>query len=226
LPNPAILLNYIVLINRRSAPAGQIMDRLLVLTKSIICAIVKVMQNYLLLIQNLSAFPMIFRQFSLKFLKISHNLVEKSIIFLLILALIWQFAFPRITSLAATLDESAMETIEKEIILSAIEAMGDPIRIINVPVTAYNSLPGQTDSTPCITANGFDLCQNNQQNVVAANFLKFGTKVRFPDYDPDTIYTVQDRMNARYAYRADIWMQNHNQAIQFGIKNLKMEIYQ
>jgi 3D (Asp-Asp-Asp) domain-containing protein len=161
-----------------------------------------------------------------KLYKISQSFIEKSVIFLLILALIWQFAFPRITSLAATLDQPTMETIEKDIILSAIEALGEPIRIINVPVTAYNSLPGQTDSTPCITANGYNLCTNNQQNVIAANFLKFGTKVRFPDYDPDTIYTVQDRMNARYAYRSDIWMKTTAEARQFGIRTLKMEIYQ
>ncbi len=161
-----------------------------------------------------------------KLYKISQSFIEKSVIFLLILALIWQFAFPRITSLAATLDESAMEIIEEDIILSAIEALGEPMRVISVPVTAYNSLPGQTDSTPCITANGFNLCKNNQQNVIAANFLKFGTKVRFPDFDPNTIYTVQDRMNARYTYRADIWMKNIADARQFGLKNLKMEIYQ
>jgi 3D (Asp-Asp-Asp) domain-containing protein len=97
---------------------------------------------------------------------------------------------------------------------------------MTVPVTAYNSLPGQTDSTPCITANGFNLCKNNQQNVIAANFLPFGTKVRFPDYDPNTIYTVQDRMNARYYYRADIWMKNRPDAVKFGLQNLKIEIYQ
>lgn len=202
------------------------MDRLLVLTKSIIYAIIKIMLNYLILTQNLQPFSMIFRHINLKFIKISHKLIEKSIVFLLILALIWQFAFPRITSLAATIDQPTMEVIETEIIESAIEALGAPIRVVSVPVTAYNSLPGQTDSTPCITANGFNLCLNNQQNVIAANFLKFGTKVRFPDYDPNTIYTVQDRMNARYAYRADIWMKNISDARQFGLKNLKMEIYQ
>ena len=161
-----------------------------------------------------------------KLYKISRNLIEKSVIFLLILVLVWQFAFPRTTSLAALMDQATIATIEEEIILSAIEALGAPVRVINVPVTAYNSLPGQTDSTPCITANGFNLCQNNKQNVIAANFLKFGTKVRFPDFDPNTIYTVRDRMNARYAYRADIWMKTTADARQFGLRTLRMEIYQ
>ena len=185
------------------------------------------MPNYPILTQNLLPYSMIFRHINLKFLKISHSLIEKSIVFLLILALIWQFAFPRVTSLAQTLDQEIIAEIQKTQLDEQFKAeLGQLVRSISVPVTAYNSLPGQTDSTPCITANGFNLCQNNQQNVIAANFLKFGTKVRFPDYDPDTIYTVQDRMNARYAYRADIWMQNRDQAKQFGIKTLKMEIYQ
>ena len=181
------------------------------------------MLNYIIFIQNLPPLPMIFKQISLKFHRISNNLIEKSVVFLLILALVWQFAFPKTTSLAQTLDQDTLNQIKQD---QFIESLGILIRTINVPVTAYNSLPGQTDSTPCITANGFDLCKNNQQNVIAANFLKFGTKVRFPDYDPNTIYTVQDRMNARYSYRADIWMQTRNQAKQFGLKNLKMEIYQ
>ncbi|MBN1326296.1 3D domain-containing protein [Candidatus Falkowbacteria bacterium] len=160
-------------------------------------------------------------QILVNFTKISQNLIEKTIVILTILALVWQFAFPRLTSLAAfTPDEIVDQTIK-----GLVEELGKP-RVITVPVTAYNSEVGQTDSTPCITANGFNLCRNNQQNVIAANFLPFGTKVRFPDYDPNTIYTVQDRMNARYAYRADIWMKSKGEAINFGLRNLKMEIYE
>ena len=146
---------------------------------------------------------------------------------MLILALVWQ-CFPRVTSLAAIDSEPLTVSIQEMVneIKSPINELGEPTRVITVPVTAYNSLPGQTDSTPCITANGFNLCKNDTENVIAANFLKFGTKVRFPDYDPNTIYTVQDRMNARYNYRADIWMKNYADAREFGIRQLKMEIYQ
>ena len=170
-----------------------------------------------------------FMKFKLSFFtKISKKLIEKSIIFVLIMSLVWQFAFPRITSLAAYDPEIIKQEIEAEVLakeLSEIEKLGKPSKVMTIAVTAYNSLPGQTDSTPCTTANGFDLCKNNKQNVIAANFLPFGTKVRFPDYDPNTIYTVQDRMNARYYYRADIWMKEFSDARQFGYKNLKVEIY-
>jgi len=177
------------------------------------------MLNYLFLLQIP---PTFYKEMALKLFKISQKFAEKSVVFLLILALTWQFAFPKVTSLAQTLDPEGLKEMKQALMF---EELGQLNRVIFVPVTAYSSTVDQTDSTPCQTANDFDLCQNNQQNVIAANFLPFGAKVRFPDYDPDTIYTVQDRMNARYAYRADIWMQTSEQAKQFGIKNLKMEIY-
>jgi len=91
-------------------------------------------------------------------------------------------------------------------------------------MTAYNSEMGQTDSTPCHTANGYNLCTNNQENVIAANFLKFGTKVRIPEYFGDRIFTVQDRMNARYYYRADVWFKNRADALKFGVRVLTIEV--
>jgi len=93
-----------------------------------------------------------------------------------------------------------------------------------IPITAYSSTIDQTDDTPCITANGFNLCKNNQENVIAANFLPFGTKIRIPKHFGDQVFTVQDRMNARYYYRADIWMQSRNKARIFGIKYTEIEV--
>ena len=166
--------------------------------------------------------------FSQKTLKICLKLLNQSIYSLVILALIWQ-CFPRVTSFAQTIGAEAETQISESLAENAVNdllsQLGEPKRIITVPITAYSSTVDQCDSTPCITANGFNLCENNAQNVIAANFLPFGTKVRFPDYDPDTIYTVQDRMNARYYYRADIWMKTRNEAKIFGIKKLTMEIY-
>lgn len=105
------------------------------------------------------------------------------------------------------------------------ESVAVPRKTMKVPVTGYNSLPGQTDSTPCSTANGFDLCLHNQEDVIAANFLPFGTKVKFPELYGDKIFTVQDRMNARYYYHADIWMKSFPDAKKFGMKYTTIEIY-
>jgi len=101
---------------------------------------------------------------------------------------------------------------------------GKVIKTYQIPVTAYSSTVDQCDSTPCITANGFDLCENNQENVIAANFLPFGAKVRMPEIYGDRIFTVQDRMNARYYYRADIWMKTREAAVKFGLVYTTIEV--
>ncbi len=96
-----------------------------------------------------------------------------------------------------------------------------PRKVIYVTVTAYSSTPDQCDNSPFITASGTRV----HDGTLAANFLPFGTKVRFPEYFGDKIFTVEDRMHPRFFYRADIWMETREMAKKFGIKKLKMEIY-
>lgn len=167
---------------------------------------------------------------------------------IVLMVLVYELCFPHY-ALAAELnkqDETSNE-VEKSIILpkftistSTNEILSEPesadqaviieaptykvVKSYVVPITAYNSEPGQTDDSPCRTANGFNLCQNNEENVIAANFLKFGTKVRIPEYFGDRIFTVQDRMNARYYYRADVWFKTKLDARKFGIRVLKIEV--
>ncbi len=91
-------------------------------------------------------------------------------------------------------------------------------------VTAYNSLKGQTDDSPCITANNFNLCKHGIEDSVAANFLRFGTKIRIPEVFGDRIFYVRDRMNSRYTNRVDVWLLSYSDARKFGKKYLKIEI--
>ena len=105
-----------------------------------------------------------------------------------------------------------------------------PRKVMTVVATAYNSEPGQTDDTPCITANGHDLCDTyatyGADNTIAANFLPMGTAVRFPELYGDQIFVVRDRMNARYGYgRIDLWLPTHQEATQFGVERMEMEIF-
>jgi len=90
-----------------------------------------------------------------------------------------------------------------------------------VTVTAYSSTVEECDDTPFITANGKWV----YDGLIAANFLKFGTTVKFPDYFGDKVFTVDDRMNSKYNSRLDIWMSNREQALMFGVRYLKVEIY-
>jgi 3D (Asp-Asp-Asp) domain-containing protein len=91
-------------------------------------------------------------------------------------------------------------------------------------MTAYNSEPGQTDNSPCITATGFNVCEHGEEDTIAANFLKFGTKVRIPELFGDRIFVVRDRMNKRHADRVDVWMKDRSDALKFGIKTAKIEV--
>jgi len=91
-------------------------------------------------------------------------------------------------------------------------------------VTAYNSDAGQCDNTPCITANGYDVCSHGIEDTIAANFLKFGTKVRIPEYFGDRVFVVRDRMNAKHNNRVDVWMLEKTAAKKFGIKAAKIEV--
>jgi len=100
-----------------------------------------------------------------------------------------------------------------------------PKKVVYVTVTAYSSTPDQTDSTPCFTANNYNLCKNNKENVVATNFLPFGTKVKIPGYFGDQEFSVQDRMNKRFNNRLDVWMKSREAAMEFGIRTLRVEIY-
>lgn len=97
-------------------------------------------------------------------------------------------------------------------------------REMTVASTAYTSAVAQTDSTPCITADGYNVCAAAEENVVAANFLPFGTKIMIPDVFGDRIFTVHDRMNRRYYYRVDVWMMSYNKAIQYGKRDVRIII--
>lgn len=85
-------------------------------------------------------------------------------------------------------------------------------------ITAYNSEVAQTDDDPCTTANGFNVCVHGVEDTIAANFLKFGTRVQIPELFGDRIFVVRDRMNKKHTARIDIWMKEKHDAINFGVK--------
>lgn len=93
-------------------------------------------------------------------------------------------------------------------------------RTIYITVTSYNSVPEQTDSTPFTTAMG----TTTRDGVIATNYLPFRTKVRFPDLYGDKVFVVEDRMNARYHKKVDIWSSDQQFSRQFGARYLRMEI--
>lgn len=144
----------------------------------------------------------------------------------LIIALFTEILFPS-AIFAEEETTPKNEESSEEILLPARRGMGEiPIEQIvksgSVWTTAYSSTPDQTDSTPFITANG----KHVYDGLVAANFLPFGAKVRFPEMFGEKIFTVNDRMNKRYNYRIDIWMASRDKAIQHGVRKMRYEILQ
>ena len=75
-------------------------------------------------------------------------------------------------------------------------------------ITAYNSEPNQTDSTPFITASGTKV----REGIVASNEFPFGTRLLIDGQ----VYVVEDRTNSRYSYLIDIWFAEKEEAIKFG----------
>jgi len=98
------------------------------------------------------------------------------------------------------------------------------VKTMTVDATAYSSSVEQCDDTPCITANGFNVCEHGIEDTIAANFLKFNTKIRLPEIYGDKIFVVRDRMNARYTQRIDLWKTSRDSAIAFGYKRVKIEV--
>ncbi|MBI4592217.1 3D domain-containing protein [Candidatus Uhrbacteria bacterium] len=98
-------------------------------------------------------------------------------------------------------------------------------RHYTIPVTAYSSDAAQTDETPCITASGLDVCARDMENVVAANFLPLGTRVKIPELYGDRVFYVEDRMNKRYDYKMDIWMKDSGSAKRFGVQYVTIEVF-
>lgn len=96
-----------------------------------------------------------------------------------------------------------------------------PSRIKYVTVTAYSSATGECDDSPFTTADGSRV----RDGIVAANFLKFGTRIRIPELFGDKIFEVHDRMNKRYSDRVDIWMEKSSDGRRFGVRHkVKIEV--
>lgn len=89
-------------------------------------------------------------------------------------------------------------------------------------VSAYTSRVAETDSTPCIPADGSNICERfaKGEKMVASNDYKLGTKLKIGDLG---VFTVVDRMARRYTGKGniDIYMgYDLKGARAFGRKNL------
>lgn len=93
-------------------------------------------------------------------------------------------------------------------------------KTVRLRVTAYSSSPDETDESPWITATG----THTGYGVVATNLLPLGTRIRLPRIFGNQVFIVEDRMNARYSDRLDVWLPSKTEAIRFGEKLTDVEV--
>ncbi len=100
--------------------------------------------------------------------------------------------------------------------------------------TAYNSLSGQTDNTPFITATG----ARTRFGIVALSrdmlrSIPYKSRVMIEDLTPgsrynnmlaNTVFVVEDTMNARIRGRVDMWMSSRSQAFAWGHRRVRITV--
>jgi hypothetical protein len=70
---------------------------------------------------------------------------------------------------------------------------------VRAHVTGYNTIPGQTDSTPCIAASGADIC-GRRDAAACPRHIKLGTIVEIRG----STYVCEVRLAKIYDARFDI----------------------
>ncbi len=119
---------------------------------------------------------------------------------------------------------------------------GDGIVKMTLRATAYNSLTAQTDSTPFITSTGaktrFGIVAVSR-DMLDESLLPYGSLVKIKDlghyktgrtagsYDDllsDEVFIVEDTMHPRKRNQMDVWFPTYNQAKQWGVRQIEVEV--
>jgi 3D (Asp-Asp-Asp) domain-containing protein len=93
-------------------------------------------------------------------------------------------------------------------------------RVFLASVTAYCSCEKCCGKSDGITASGI---KAHWGMVAAPRWLPFGTKLKIEGFD--TVFTVEDRGGAIKGNRLDIWFPSHEEALKFGVKRLRVEVF-
>jgi 3D (Asp-Asp-Asp) domain-containing protein len=101
-----------------------------------------------------------------------------------------------------------------------------PERELEVVATAYNSLRGQTDRDPSLTAFGVRLRPGMRVIAVSRDLygrgLREGTRVRIEGLPGE--WEVADRMASRWRNKIDVYMgEDENAARRFGVRRVKIQ---
>ncbi|KQR27896.1 3D domain-containing protein [Deinococcus sp. Leaf326] len=129
---------------------------------------------------------------------------------------------------AAPAPQSAQQAAAQEYIQETLAAAPRTGRSAVARATAYNSLAGQTDSTPHITATG----TRTRPGVVALSrdllrSFPYGSRVTLQDLSGrynfgNRVFIVEDTMAARKTGSIDIWMGSYRDAMTFGARQVRI----
>ncbi len=149
--------------------------------------------------------------------------MKKIIIYLVTAAsLVYYAALPFVVAQAGGNPGVDSTNTASTAITAATGTSGTPI--FPVPlymrVTAYASVPDETDNTPFITADGSHVYFGE----AASNIFPFGTRIKIPKLFGDQIFTIEDRMSTKIKNTIDIWMPSVNAAIRFGMDHANIVI--
>ena len=124
--------------------------------------------------------------------------------------------------------QSAQQAAAQEYIQETLAASPRSGRSAVARATAYNSLSGQTDSTPHITATG----TRTRPGVVALSrdllrSFPYGSRVTLQDLSGrynfgNRVFIVEDTMAARKTGSIDIWMGSYRDAMNFGARQVRI----
>lgn len=128
----------------------------------------------------------------------------------------------------AAAPQSAQQAAAQEYVQETLAATRRTGRSAVARATAYNSLAGQTDSTPHITATG----TRTRPGVVALSrdllrSFPYGTRVTLQDLSGrynfgSRVFIVEDTMAARKTGSIDIWMGSYRDAMNFGARQVRI----
>lgn len=89
--------------------------------------------------------------------------------------------------------------------------------VLMAEITAYSSSADETDDEPEINASG---TRPSHGSLACPRYYVLGTEFLINGKR----YTCDDRMSTRFPDRFDIWMESKDEAIEFGVRTLPVEV--
>jgi 3D (Asp-Asp-Asp) domain-containing protein len=112
-----------------------------------------------------------------------------------------------------------VESINDE--LKKLDGIEYPVKLMEV--TAYNSVPEQTDDSPCIDSDNTNICERfkNGENICASNDFPLGSRIIVESFGE---CTITGRTNKRFSNLVDLYFGNDVEAaLNFGRQYLLIQ---